>query len=162
MARIGMRLRLPINLKALILYFLFLLTAMRVIIINEVSGMALQKRTLEECKTEFTCRHCGSTTCEIQKINGLWAVNCTKCYWTDVLGIADETEYGNYMKQKFGSLPKKVTPSEECVVVECPYCHSTNTKKISGSSRVASFLTFGLAGKKVGKQWHCNKCGSDF
>ena len=46
--------------------------------------------------------------------------------------------------------------------IECPYCHSTNTKKISGSSRVASFLTFGLASKKVGKQWHCNKCGSDF
>lgn len=45
---------------------------------------------------------------------------------------------------------------------ECLYCHSTNTKKISSTSRVASLLTFGFASKKMGKQWHCNKCGSDF
>lgn len=45
---------------------------------------------------------------------------------------------------------------------ECPYCHSKNTKKISGVSRVASVGFFGFASKKIGKQWHCNKCGSDF
>lgn len=45
---------------------------------------------------------------------------------------------------------------------ECPYCHSKNTKKISGVSRVASVGFFGFASKKIGKQWHCNKCGSNF
>ena len=44
----------------------------------------------------------------------------------------------------------------------CPYCNSTNTKKISTLSRLGSFATFGFAGKKVGKQWHCNNCKSDF
>lgn len=44
----------------------------------------------------------------------------------------------------------------------CPYCNSTNTKKISTLSRMGSFATFGFAGKKVGKQWHCNNCKSDF
>lgn len=46
--------------------------------------------------------------------------------------------------------------------VKCPYCNSTNTKKISTLSRMGSLATFGFAGKKVGKQWHCNNCKSDF
>ncbi len=48
-------------------------------------------------------------------------------------------------------------------VVECPYCHSTNTKKISGVSKAGSVALFGIfAAGKVSKQWHCNSCGSDF
>lgn len=46
--------------------------------------------------------------------------------------------------------------------VKCPYCQSTDTKKISGTSRFMSTGIFGLASKKIGKQWHCNKCKSDF
>lgn len=46
--------------------------------------------------------------------------------------------------------------------VTCPYCQSTDTKKISGTSRFMSTGIFGLASKKIGKQWHCNKCTSDF
>lgn len=46
--------------------------------------------------------------------------------------------------------------------VSCPYCHATNVKKISMTSRVVSTGLFGLSSKKLGKQWHCNKCGSDF
>ena len=46
--------------------------------------------------------------------------------------------------------------------VECPYCHSNNTKKLKASSRITSFLLVGAASGKIGKQWHCNHCGSDF
>ena len=46
--------------------------------------------------------------------------------------------------------------------VKCPYCGSKSTKKISTLSRMGSFATFGFAGKKIGKQWHCNNCKSDF
>ena len=47
--------------------------------------------------------------------------------------------------------------------VECPYCHSTDTKKISGASKLGSAALFGVfAVGKVSKQWHCNKCKSDF
>ena len=46
---------------------------------------------------------------------------------------------------------------------ECPYCHSKNTKKISGFSKAGSVALFGVfAMGKVGKQWHCNQCKSDF
>lgn len=45
----------------------------------------------------------------------------------------------------------------------CPYCHSTNTSKISNISKG---IALGLFGKyalyKVHKQWHCNNCGADF
>lgn len=48
-------------------------------------------------------------------------------------------------------------------VVECPYCHSTNTKKISGLSKAGSVALWGIfAAGKVSKQWHCNNCNSDF
>ena len=46
--------------------------------------------------------------------------------------------------------------------ITCPYCQSTNTKKISGAARWLSVGMFGMGSKKIGKQWHCNKCGSDF
>lgn len=44
----------------------------------------------------------------------------------------------------------------------CPICHSTNVQKISGLSRMASVGFFGIGSKKIGKQWHCNNCKSDF
>lgn len=46
--------------------------------------------------------------------------------------------------------------------VTCPYCHSTNCTKISGLNRAVSIGFWGLMSKKIGKQWHCNGCGSDF
>lgn len=48
-------------------------------------------------------------------------------------------------------------------VIRCPYCNSTNTKKISEMSKAASVAVFGVfAMGKVSKQWHCNNCKSDF
>ena len=46
--------------------------------------------------------------------------------------------------------------------VECPYCHATNVRKVSLAGRAVSAGIFGLGSKKIGKQWHCNRCGSDF
>lgn len=46
--------------------------------------------------------------------------------------------------------------------VSCPYCHSTNVKKIGAVGRLVSVGTLGLAGSKISKQWHCNGCKSDF
>ncbi len=46
--------------------------------------------------------------------------------------------------------------------IECPYCHATNVRKVSLAGRAVSAGIFGLGSKKIGKQWHCNKCGSDF
>lgn len=48
------------------------------------------------------------------------------------------------------------------VIVKCPYCQSNNTKKIGIIGRSFSFGLFGFGSSKVGKQWHCNDCNSDF
>lgn len=56
----------------------------------------------------------------------------------------------------------KANPTPPSPVITCPYCHSTNTKKISQMSRVTSIGFWGVFSKKIGKQWHCNECNSDF
>lgn len=54
-------------------------------------------------------------------------------------------------------------PRPKPIVITCPYCKSTNTKKISGISKAGSVALWGIfAAGKVSKQWHCNNCGSDF
>lgn len=54
------------------------------------------------------------------------------------------------------------TYSRPVIDVECPYCHSHNTKKISSTSKVVDTAMFGVFGQKRKYQWHCNNCKSDF
>lgn len=61
------------------------------------------------------------------------------------------------IQKEFAGFKSKTTPT-----VKCPYCQSTNTKKIGAGGRLLSTLTFGIASGKMGKQWHCNNCKSDF
>ena len=60
------------------------------------------------------------------------------------------------------STSRSYTNSEPVCVPKCLICGSTNVKKISGASRAASIGFWGIFSKKIGKQWHCNNCGSDF
>lgn len=46
--------------------------------------------------------------------------------------------------------------------VHCPYCKSTNVKKISGTERVASVAMMGIFSKKINKSFKCNACGGTF
>ena len=64
-------------------------------------------------------------------------------------------------------VPDKTTielnPQPSTPTITCPYCKSTNTKKISGLSKAVSVGLFGIfALGKTTKQWHCNSCNSDF
>lgn len=46
---------------------------------------------------------------------------------------------------------------------KCPYCNSTNIKKITTGSKVAHTALFGIFSmSRNSKQWHCNNCKSDF
>lgn len=47
-------------------------------------------------------------------------------------------------------------------VVICPYCQSTRCSRISILGRMVSVEFWGLASNKLGKQWHCDDCGSNF
>ena len=46
--------------------------------------------------------------------------------------------------------------------ITCPYCNSTNCKKLGVISRGVSFGIFGMGSSKIGKNFHCNSCGADF
>lgn len=54
------------------------------------------------------------------------------------------------------------TPYTPPTRIECPYCRSYDVKKITTAGRAVSVGVFGIASGKIGKQWHCNKCKSDF
>lgn len=110
--------------------------------------------------------------------------NCPKCkkyYWFETskeyTAVCPEckcnlTFKGNHdcdteLAEKMKNAPK-YDPTEDpkspfyIPVIKCPYCSATNLTKISAVGRAVSIGLFGLGSKKIGKQWHCNKCGSDF
>lgn len=55
-----------------------------------------------------------------------------------------------------------VRKNDDAKGVICPYCKSANCSKIGTLSRGFSFSIFGFGSSKVGKQWHCRNCKSDF
>ena len=75
-----------------------------------------------------------------------------------------ENKISEYQKKKqleIQSKNLKIMNNNNCVP-KCPTCGSTNIKKISTANRIVSTGLFGLASSKIGKQWHCNNCNSDF
>lgn len=82
-------------------------------------------------------------------------------YYSNIVGgVIDRQLYDKWQDEFLrisAEYDRKFPPTPEC-----PYCKSSRTNKISGLARMASTGFFGLGSKKIGKQWHCNKCGSDF
>ncbi len=60
------------------------------------------------------------------------------------------------------STPAVVVQQPQVGVVTCPYCHSTNVKRIGRFGKEASIYFKGIASAKMAKQWHCNNCNSNF
>ena len=84
---------------------------------------------------------------------------CLVCRYK--LKYIEGTEKVEYCPKPTGS--KYTNPQPSKLIIKCPYCQSTNTKKISGLSKAGSVALFGIfALGKTTKQWHCNECGSDF
>ena len=67
-----------------------------------------------------------------------------------------DTELAEKVKNQTPIVPSTHPP------VTCPYCSSTRCSKISILGRIVSVEFWGLASNKLGKQWHCNDCGSNF
>lgn len=47
-------------------------------------------------------------------------------------------------------------------LVHCPYCNSTDIKKITGTERAVSVGMLGLFSKKLNKSFKCKNCGGTF
>ena len=108
---------------------------------------------------------------DFSRIIGTKEVVCPRCGHNQSyirMRFDDAEEFGECMNcgeltyRKVLNEAKLYEPFQQTPTVKCPYCNSTNTKKISTLSRMGSFATLGFAGKKVGKQWQCNNCKSDF
>ena len=91
--------------------------------------------------------------------------NSKLSYWVSV-EIDDSTKlvtkkWWDEERQKSHPENKSFKPSTPKIT--CPYCKSTNTKKISGLSKAVNVGLFGIfALGKTTKQFHCNNCKADF
>ena len=107
----------------------------------------------DDKKDEYVCPVCGEKM----------------MYWL-TSEVDEETDMviNNYTEESRQiQSPGKPTTSEfkhlHPPTVSCPYCQSTNCKKISGLSKAGSVAMWGIfALGKTTKQWHCNNCKSDF
>lgn len=71
----------------------------------------------------------------------------------------EKERYENYARQEREERIAKATP----VKVTCPYCKSTDCKKITNTSKAVHTAIFGIFSLgRNSKQWHCNSCKSDF
>ena len=48
------------------------------------------------------------------------------------------------------------------IKIQCPYCKSMDTTRISMIEKAGNIALFGLLGNKRKYQWHCNNCKSNF
>ena len=112
--------------------------------------------TLKEIKQKFIQENTSNIVCDNCGSNDIFGIENPKGELVSICNECGSVQSRIPFPEK---LRKKIDVS---IPVECPYCNSTNVKKISGTSRAISALAFGFASKKIGKQWHCNKCGSDF
>ena len=91
--------------------------------------------------------------------------NSKLSYWVSV-EIDENTgkvtkKWWDEERQKSHPENKSFKPSAPKIT--CPYCKSTNTKKISGLSKAVNVGLFGIfALGKTTKQFHCNNCNADF
>lgn len=100
---------------------------------------------MKEYPVKSTCPKCGyEDSIRVESEDGAWLLKCSKC----------RNLYDIHPIQRY--VPREPT-------VTCPFCHSTDCKKISASAKIGKTLMWGvLAAGTVSKTWHCNSCGSNF
>lgn len=103
-------------------------------------------------------------------------INAAIPYYYEFFNLAKQSPKSHYYDEPVISrehlvapdyVPSKPTielkPQPTTPTITCPYCKSTDCKKISGLSKAGSVALWGIfALGKTTKQWHCNNCKSDF
>ena len=107
----------------------------------------------DDIREEYLCPKCGKP---------MWYLSSYEIDENTGLTIGDSW-FDSSRESKSPALFSKTTPSTTTPTITCPYCKSTNTKKISGLSKAVSVGLFGIfALGKTTKQFHCNNCKADF
>ena len=107
---------------------------------------------------------------EFSRVIGEKEVICPKCGYNKSNihircdGVSEFGECQACGKLTYRIVLKSATQAEPIKpAIKCPYCNSTNTRKITTASKVGKVALFGIfAIGKTSKEWHCNDCKSDF
>lgn len=59
--------------------------------------------------------------------------------------------------------PSNLSGGTASSIIKCPYCQSSNTRRISLTSKAVNTALFGVFSVgRNSKNYHCNSCGADF
>ena len=85
---------------------------------------------------------------------------CLKCrYPLEFIEGTEIKDRDAYMQQVYKDHHSKDSQKS---IPKCPICGSEKVSKISSMKRLFSVQFWGLASDKIGKQWHCSSCNSNF
>lgn len=134
-----------------------------------------------ECGKEISdksdkCIHCGfplrSTPLLQENINGQYydvtfLTDTNMPFINKIKQLNELTNCGlvqaKEIAHKYHIIQESSKRVEEDNKVRCPYCNSTNVKKITTTSKAVHTAIFGIFSMgRNSKQWHCNDCKSDF
>ena len=94
---------------------------------------------------------------------------CPKCgnkmmyFGTEEIDIETKKVVNRYDDDRRIKNPGDSIVPSSTLTVTCPYCQSTNTKKITVGSKAVHTALFGIFSmSRNSKEWHCNNCNSDF
>lgn len=115
----------------------------------------MQEPVVQEYAAKFKCEKCGGTEFHLKTIIPFLCGKCSNC--GETCTVIRKLTDAEYIVAK-----RKIQEEIESKKPHCPFCNSTNLKKIGAGSRLLSVGTLGLAGAKMGKTYHCNNCKADF
>jgi len=120
------------------------------------------------------CKKCGSIT-YVSDTDTRRCFCCNSPYYfiPDEYLVEDKVIFKKGMEERF--IKEVIEPSPELdpelyknrdIIIANRHEESgldrIKVRKIGAVSRMVSGSLFGLGSSKIGKQWHCNGCGSDF
>ena len=93
----------------------------------------------------------------------LTSPNFDQYYFDNKDRIQDEQREKNWAMLEHGRAVLEGRDIGNQFGVSCPYCHATNVKRISYTSKALHTAVFGIFSMgRNSKEWHCNHCNSDF
>lgn len=105
----------------------------------------------------YQCPNCGRTYTEFENV-----YYCGTCnYKLQKKEDINKVKNPKLSERNYNVIGKIGDPTKP--IIECPYCHSTNTNKITITSKAVHTAIFGIFSLgRNSKNFHCNNCSSDF
>ncbi len=105
----------------------------------------------------YQCPNCGRTYTEFENV--YYCGNCN--YRLIKQENIKEIKNLKLSERNYNIIGTIKDPTEP--EIKCPYCHATNVKKITNTSKAVHTALFGIFSMgRNSKNFHCNHCNSDF